>query len=166
MITEKGTDYIDISFDKADRDGNGYLEPADFEAIVDDVCRAIGRELSSPVVENVRFQYRKLAHRLIERMDTDSDERVSKEEYIAGVHALQDDPAIIACTTAAAAAMFNLVDVDGDGVLSIDEYATAMGATGLTREQIEADFRAADLDQNGMLTLMELSNLLQKTYVG
>jgi Ca2+-binding EF-hand superfamily protein len=164
MITEKGFDFVATSFDKADRDGDGYIDHKDFEAMVDSVCQAVGRDPRSPEAENVRFQYRQVADRLIERMDTNSDKQVSKQEYIAGARALQGDPAIVARNTAAASAMFNLVDTDGDGEISLDEYAKAMGAWGATKKQVEDDFRAFDKDKNGTVSLPELMERMQEIY--
>jgi Ca2+-binding EF-hand superfamily protein len=72
-------------FRALDTDGNGYLERVDYEAIVDRMLVGFGVDRAAPSAVNLRRQYLDLFDRLVSRVDSDGDGRVSEAEFLASV---------------------------------------------------------------------------------
>lgn len=155
-LQESGLDRYRSAFDKLDVNNDGYVDESDIEQAVDDMVRASGRDLKSPEAANFHHQYIQLHRLYTEKIDTNHDNRISKDEFLAGAKALYGNPAIVARIISYFVAVFNLVDVDSDGELSLDEYAKLVRTTGYTEQQVEEEFRALNKDRNGSLSLPEM----------
>ncbi|MEU4213340.1 EF-hand domain-containing protein [Streptomyces sp. NPDC026206] len=72
-------------FRALDTDSNGFLERDDYNAIVDRMLDEFQVEPASPSAQNLRHQYLNLFDRLLSRMDTDGDGRISEAEFLTSV---------------------------------------------------------------------------------
>jgi Ca2+-binding EF-hand superfamily protein len=91
-------------------------------------------------------------------MDDDKDEKVTKEE----VKAFYKDRHHNDIDDAELEAMFDEVDVDGDGKLSKLEYLSIMGQGDLKSADSATLFGLIDTDGDGSVSVQEVSNFFNR----
>ncbi|GAA5089316.1 EF-hand domain-containing protein [Nocardia iowensis] len=131
-------------FRALDLDGNGYLERDDYNAMVDRLLVAFRVAADSPTAMNLRHQYLRLFDKLVERMDTDGDGRVSEAEFLESVGrsvAKSRGKAM----RAVAHAVFTTADTDHDDHLSATEFDDLLHVMGAPMDR-DAVARAVDSD--------------------
>lgn len=62
--------------------------------------------------------------------------------------------------------LFHAVDTNGDGVISVDEFAVYYMAVGLTREESKKSFDIIDVNKNGEISYEEFMNAAEDFYRG
>ena len=60
--------------------------------------------------------------------------------------------------------LFHAVDINGDGVISVDEFAVYYMAVGLTRQESKKSFEIIDADKNGEISYEEFMNAAEDFY--
>ncbi|MEU5306880.1 EF-hand domain-containing protein [Streptomyces noursei] len=147
---------LERTFSALDRDKNGYLEYSDFQAIVDGIGREFGHGKDSRQLKALATAYRKLWDDLVRHADTDNDNRISKQEYIESSVRTVDDTARFDSIVEPGNAVFDVIDTDGDGQISEEEFARLQQVWGVTAKNAIETFRANDADGDGMLSRQEL----------
>lgn len=136
-ITE-ATDRANLVFSLFDADGNGYIEPADFELMGRRVVAAVPAA-GDDAKERLLGAFRRYWETLSSELDTDGDGRVSPEEFTAVVlNPQRFDPTVDEFAQALAA----MGDPDGDGLVGRADFVALMTAIGFERPNIEALFDA------------------------
>ncbi|MGG7575123.1 EF-hand domain-containing protein [Streptomyces sirii] len=145
-------------FDVYDIDGNGYIERSDFEALAQRINESFadtGSRRTAEVTAVLNDTWEDMAS----RMDVDSDERISLEEFIADK---------LDATRGGAAAsrrktrqerrrlLFGVMDRDGDGTISLDEHRRFYRAFGVSAADAEETFAVLDENGDGLLSLDEM----------
>ncbi|MFD4687138.1 EF-hand domain-containing protein [Streptomyces sp. NPDC058461] len=129
MPTTEATDRVRLVFSLFDADGNGFIEPADFEL------------MGSRVVEAAPKAGDPARQRLLAAFHGDGDGRISPEEFTAVVL----DPGRFDATVAEFAdALAGIGDPDGDGFVERPDFVALMTAIGFERPNIDALFDAFD----------------------
>ena len=99
---------------------------------------------------------------LFKVLDTDNSGTLSRQELIAGFHNLYSED--VEDIEAEVDKIMRQVDTDGSGEIDYSEFVAASmnKAKILSKEKLEAAFKAFDLDQSGSITADELKAMLGK----
>ncbi|MFE1771919.1 EF-hand domain-containing protein [Streptomyces sp. NPDC059008] len=145
-------------FDVYDTDGNGYIERSDFEALAQRINDGFA-DTGSPRAAEVTAVLHDTWEDLASRMDVDSDQRISLEEFLADK---------LDATRGGAAAsrrktrqerrrlLFGVMDRDGDGHIDLDEHRRFYRAFGVSAADAEESFAVLDVNSDGLLSVDEM----------
>ncbi|GLF99612.1 EF-hand domain-containing protein [Streptomyces yaizuensis] len=138
MPTTEAAARARLVFTLFDADGNGFLEPADFELMARrtvDALPAAGEEAGRALLA----AFLRYADTLVAELDTDGDGRISPQEFSAVV---LDPGRFDAAADEFARALAGMGDPDGDGFVVRADFVALMTAIGFERPNIETLFDA------------------------
>ncbi len=142
-------------FDMMDMDGDGRVARSDFTRRVDALAGLRGWDSESPPYQrNLGFAIEEWEG-LRESADADDNGRYA-EVY------LDDRSAIRAFARGDAQLLFDSMDADGDGKITLDEYRTYLQVCGLDPSMADAFFRHADLNEDGKVTRAEMAHAVEE----
>jgi tellurite resistance protein TerC len=148
-----------------DIDGNGVWQRADYERLTRRLCGTFGHGADSAPAQAVAAGQRALFDALLAHMDADGDQQITPDEFTASVgRAIADRPGFDAAVRAAARALIQAADEDGNGVLDTGEYARLAGAYGASAGEAARAFAQLDLDRNGYLDSAELAAAISQFF--
>ncbi|GHE49936.1 hypothetical protein GCM10018785_19450 [Streptomyces longispororuber] len=130
-------------FTMLDVDGDGVVTHAEYLGRVERVASAVGRDPEHRVVAASRA-----AHEAVfQDMDGDHDGRVTFEEYRSWV----GHDAFERSCRPALGSLFDIADLDGDGLLDRDGFVRLRTAAGNAGAAAGAAFDALDADGDGLI---------------
>ncbi|MEU6478577.1 calcium-binding protein [Streptomyces sp. NPDC047017] len=138
MRTPEATDRVQLVFSLFDANGNGVLDPDDFELMGSRVVAAVpaaDEAAKGALLASLRRYWTTLATEL----DADGDGRISPEEFTACVLSPERFESTI---DEFARALSTLGDLDGDGHVTRPVFVALMTAIGFERPNIETLFDA------------------------
>ncbi|MFE5834454.1 EF-hand domain-containing protein [Streptomyces sp. NPDC056488] len=138
MPTTEATDRVQLVFSLFDADGNGFLEPADFELMGKRTVAALPAA-DEKAGARLLGAFRRYGDTLLSELDADGDGRISPEEFTAVV---LDPQRFDAAVDEFAEALTAMGDVNGDGFVARPDFLALMTAIGFDRPNIEALFEA------------------------
>ncbi|WP_432126038.1 EF-hand domain-containing protein [Streptomyces sp. bgisy082] len=138
MPTTEATDRVQLVFSLFDADGNGFLEPADFELMGKRTVAALPAA-DEEAGARLLGAFRRYGDTLLSELDADGDGRISPEEFTAVV---LDPQRFDAAVDEFAEALAAMGDVNGDGFVARPDFLALMTAIGFDRPNIEALFEA------------------------
>lgn len=138
MPTTEANDRVQLVFSLFDADGNGYIEPADFELMGSRVATAVPAA-DTEAKDRLLAAFQHYWTTLVTELDANGDGRISPEEFTAVVLNPQRFDATIGEFAEALAA---LGDPDGDGRVARPDFLALMTAIGFQPSNIEALFDA------------------------
>ncbi|MBP2471966.1 Ca2+-binding EF-hand superfamily protein [Crossiella equi] len=148
-------------FEALDTDGNGYLEWADFQSVVDRHLVEFQIDRADPRGQAFQAAYETFWAELSRHADPDRDGRVSLEEYLVGTAAAPET--LYATSAAIGNALFEVIDTDGDGEVSLEEFVRMMcDVWGVPRADADAAFHKVDADGSGVLCRQEILTVAQE----
>ena len=150
-------------FAALDLDHDGAIELTDYTRRVGAIAHVKGWLPDSPLyARNFAFALAEWGN-LAESADTNQDGRVTLEEFLRyGENFLDDRDAVRAYARGDVQLIFDAMDVDGDGRLTVAEYRAYLRACGADDAIADAFFAHADLDEDGRVTRDELSHAVQE----
>lgn len=145
-------------FAALDIDGDGAIELTDYTRRVGVVARLKGWLPDSELyARNFAFALAEWGN-LAESADTNDDGRVTLTEFLRyGEDFLNDRDAVRAYARGDVQLIFDAMDADADGRLTVAEYRAYLRACGADDAIADAFFAHADLDENGCVTRAELA---------
>lgn len=148
-MREEALDRVKLIFQLFDVNGNGYLEPDDFELMSGRVvAAAVGADQAAKTA--VAAAFRQYWATLESELDTDADGRVSYPEFTACVLT----PDRFDDTVAEFAdALARLGDPDRDGLIERPLFAALMSAIGFASERVDDVFDAFGPDAGDRVTV-------------
>lgn len=171
MPAEEVEATIQDLFQQYDSNANGYLEPREFEALMEDLRQTLG----FPPEEVVRFlaeadmnsdgmieyaEFIPVASQIVKGMNAKVKLREQQREAYAHaeflVHGMSRDE-----LTESLNLIFEKVDHDGSGILSRQEFMGALQSMelGLTRREVNAILFKVDQDHDGNISYAEFAPL-------
>lgn len=138
MPTTEATARVRLVFSLFDADGNGYIEPADFELMGSRVAAAVPTA-DEAAKNRLTGAFDRYWETLVTELDANGDGRISPEEFTAIVFNPQRFDATLDEFAEALAAMG---DPDGDGYVTRRDFLALMTAIGFQQDNIEALFDA------------------------
>ncbi len=161
MLTDLQKRKISNLFAVHDLDRDGVLHQQDFDEYTRRVASTRDWKPGSPQYDEVRSRFMTFWTGLAASADTSHDQRITITEWldywdkILAKRELYDSiPQPIADS------MFHLLDQNGDGQITLDEYSTIYEAGGLDPKQAKEAFANLDLDHDGRLSIDEMMTLL------
>ena len=141
-----------------DTDGNGVWQREDCEELTRKLCETFGYATDSALGRAVADGQRALFDAMLAHMDANGDQEISRDEFTAGLsRAIEDRPGFDTAVRAAAVALIQVADRDGNGVLDPAEYRQLAAVYGTSTDEAERAFSRLDLDRNGFVDTAELS---------
>ena len=139
-----------------DIDRNGVWQYEDLRQLTRRLSEAFGRTADSPSVQAVAAGQHALFDALLAHMDVNGDQQITPGEFAAAVdRPVRDRAGFDAAVSAAADALIQAADRDGDGSLNLAEYAELVAVYGTSPDQAGRAFERLDLDRNGVLDSAE-----------
>ncbi|MEV3871079.1 EF-hand domain-containing protein [Streptomyces sp. NPDC049906] len=138
MPTTEAAARAQLVFTLFDADGNGYLEPTDFDLMGRRTVAALPTARAE-AGQALLDAFRDYGTTLTAELDVDGDGRISPEEFAAVV---LDPQRFDAAVDAFAVALSAMGDPDGDGLVERPDFLALMIAIGFAPAHIEALFDA------------------------
>lgn len=171
-LTELQLQKLTHKFDLLDVDGNDYIELEDFQRVIEVLAEI--RELSKDDADYVALEQsnKTLWQNLRDFCDANEDGKISLQEWIDYHSTALFYEREFACmipgfeTTldAMTTFFFQLLDGDGDGVVSEEDYLEFCEAHGIAGEQARQGFKKMDTNGDGQLSSEELHALVRDFY--
>ncbi len=140
-----------------------------FSAHIDTLAAQRGMAADSPEVGTLREGLRAYWDQLSGMADTDHDGRVSRDEWRAFCTGMTE---VVRQAAAAGGefpltpwirALYALIDADGDGRITQEEYGNWLAVLGLAADtDVAAAFAGFDTDENGTLSWEEFASASQQ----
>lgn len=150
-------------FDVLDVDGDGSVGRIDFTRRVEALARLRGWAPDGPeFARSLRFAHEEWDN-LREGADADYDTRITRDEFLRHAEIFLDDrDAIRAWARGDVQLLFDAMDIDADGKLTLDEYRTWLQACGVDASAADAFFAHADLDEDGRISRAEMAHAFEE----
>lgn len=164
MLTELQERKFSAVFNSFDADNNGAIDFDDFVRVTETLCEMRGAARGSASYNALLQCFASAWEALQEVADTNRDNRVTKEEWMAFYGRVADDPDQFDHTMLRVGnGTFYLLDTDHDGAISLDEYRDFCTVYRLdtTSESLEAIFARLDRDSDGLITRQEFLQLMR-----
>ncbi len=143
-------------FDILDLDSNGLIDTADIQAFIDAIARSRNYAQTSLAYRALKRAYLGLWEKLAQQLDTNADQKITLEEWLAFFEAVDKDNAFAEqFVRPIEMAMVKLLDVDGDGKVRLNDYQALARACNIPQPDIETVFKLMDTDSDGTLTEYE-----------
>jgi Ca2+-binding EF-hand superfamily protein len=149
-----------------DRDKDGVVSEEDFVRLGREVARLRGLDTGSPEADDIVEAHRGWWDAYFRGGDADGDGAVTLEEYLAFVGSWVDsDRDAIDHAIQGNELVFDTIDKDHNGRLSLDEFSLYLQAYGLTADDGATAFRHLDLDSSGFITRSEFAKNISEYYI-
>ncbi|MFY7067974.1 EF-hand domain-containing protein [Nocardiopsis changdeensis] len=140
-------------FDVLDTDGDKYATWADYQRLVDRYITGYTLDPTEPKAHAIETAYRSLWDRLVRY--SGAGDRLERQEFIAAMHAASEDRSRSNAAEAVAEAVFDLLDEDGDGRISLEEFLVYAAALGAGEADARTRFAHVDTDGDGDMSREE-----------
>ena len=149
---------IDVCFGHCDQNGDGVLESADALALAARIIAYLDEPFGSAKAQALLVAFETSWSHLSQAMDTNSDGVVTKDEFRAGMlnAFASNSDSYDKGLKPLAEALLAICDKNGDGTVSLEEFAKFQKAFGTTPENSKLAFEKIDQDGDGTLTVDEL----------
>lgn len=149
----------DELFSMFDHDGDGAIERDDLLTSSRQILDALGYSADSPKAERIVAAYNATWAALMAHVDTDKDDVISRAEYTVAMERCANDPEfrdqVWRPCSDAEFAVLDVLDVNDNGVITPDEYATALTHWSVPEDQALAGAAAMDKNADGHITADE-----------
>lgn len=139
-------------FDVLDTDGDKSVTWADYQRLVDRYLSNYGLEASAPRAQAIQAAYESLWQKLVQATE---EEPLDRDRFVAAMHAASEDRTRSNAAEAVAEAVFDLLDADGDGRISEQEFLVYANALGAREEDARKRFAHVDTDGDGDISREE-----------
>lgn len=173
LLTELQQRKILHKFELLDLDDNGLIEYADFQRVVEGLAAAREWNREDPRYQRLLTTNQNLWMALQKHCDADDDGSITPQEWLdyhgQALHSSREMDRVIPgfanTLDAFTAFIHDLLDADGDGVVTEEDYLELSRAQGLDDVDALRIFDAIDEDRDGNLTLDEVSKLVRQFYL-
>ncbi len=152
-------------FNVLDFDNNGYIEQADFIAIAENLCMVRGEEVDTEESNEIIDRCMKLWNGLAYYIDENNDKQCSLKEWFSFiedrlVNSPNDEAPLFLNKTVES--IFDLYDVDSDGIISWQEYLDIFLSFRLNASLVAKSFKTLDANNDQSLSKEELVNAISE----
>ncbi|MDE3721083.1 MULTISPECIES: EF-hand domain-containing protein [Nocardiopsis] len=140
-------------FDVLDTDGDKVATWADYQRLVDRYVTGYVLDPTEPKAHAIETAYRSLWQELVRH--SGAEDRLEREAFVTAMHAASEDRSRFNAAEAVAEAVFDLLDEDGDGRISLAEFLVYAAALGATEADARTRFAHVDIDGDGHISREE-----------
>ncbi|NEO99787.1 MAG: calcium-binding protein [Symploca sp. SIO2E9] len=162
MLTELQTKKWTRLFQVYDADGNGTVTQADFETIFQNLAQARNLEANSSEYNQIHAKFMEDWEHLQKDADKDNDGKVQLEEWLEHGDRRINDQSMYQTVVDLANQVFELLDLDGNGVITINEYKTILSSWRVPEKIAEEIFPKLDFNDDGHISKEELVELMRQ----
>lgn len=157
MLTDLQKRKMTRLFNVYDIDGSGEIKEADYRRLIDNFAAIRGWAGGTPDYARLQSKFMFVWEYMQKFSDADRNESVTLDEFLAYASSLlEGNYGAIAGSTGSF--LFELIDEDGDGQISLNEFQMFYWGYGIEDEKIAADiFARLDLDGDGILSAEEFA---------
>ena len=149
---------IALAFYKYDLSKNGLLEKEDLLLVGKKIAESFGLKESDTKYQQILDNYAKAWDNYVAAADKDGDGKVSLMDFFELRENM--DPTQVAKIQEIYNLMFDCLDVDGNGTISLKEYEVWLKALGETNEKmIKRGFDNMDINKDGTISREEYAKL-------
>ena len=160
MLTELQIKKWTHLFKVYDANGNGVVEKSDFEEIFQNVATARNLTQGTPDYDQLHAKFMEDWEHLRKDADKNNDGKVELAEWLEHGDRRINSPDMYQTNIDLAHQIFELFDLNGDGVITLEEYKTILGSWHLPEDLAAEIFPKLDLNGDGGITKDELVELL------
>jgi Ca2+-binding EF-hand superfamily protein len=145
---------------------DGVVERDDLMGLATRIAERSGWSEGSAEYERVSTAYDAIWSSFWAASDTDGDGRVTIDERFAGLEFFDSLPAeeLKSVASPPISAVFDALDLDGDGEISRGEYSACVTALGVSEADADEAFEKLDANSDGRLTRDEYIDRLIEFY--
>lgn len=166
MLTNLQKRKLSRFFNVWDANSDGAITTEDPKQVAQNLAKLQGLEPSSP--EHERFYNGFMAYQndFLKAVDMDESGRVTLEEWLAyHEEMLQDEERFEATALMSIKVMFELMDRNRDGSITLEEYSEWMRAFRIGEQDTTKEvFQKLDLNENGILSKEEVLQLTREFF--
>lgn len=166
MLTDLQKRKLTRFFKVWDADGDGVITTKDPEQVAQNLAELRGLKPGSPEHEAFYSGFMLYQNDFLQSVDLDESGEVTLEEWL-GYHEemLQDETRFESTALMEIEIMFALMDQDGDGIITLEEYGRWMRALRIGEEDLtEKVFQKLDLNGDGTLSKEEVLQLTREFF--
>src|SRR5262245_6523674 len=160
MLTDFQKRKIANLFAIHDLDHDGALEKSDYVEYTRRIAASSGYGPGSPKYDELLARFLGFWEMLRQKADANQDERVTMREWFTLFEQLISSPAAVDQMRPIGDAVFTMLDRNGDGVVTLEEYKWLYSSGGLDPNLAADSFKKLDTDHDGRITTSELSTRL------
>lgn len=166
MLTDLQKRKLARFFSVWDADGDGTITTADPKQVAQNLAGLQGLKPGSPGHRRFYNGFMAYQNDFLKTVDVDKSGRVTLEEWlIYHEEMLQDEGRFAGTALMAIESMFALMDRNGDGKITLEEYGEWMKAFRIEEQDTtEEVFQKLDLNGNGMLSKDEVLQLTREFF--
>ena len=154
-------------FKMLDFNGDGVVEKADIETMAIQIAGMRGFSPGSPQHEELHGSFMGFWSGVEELADTDKDDKVSLAEWLAYWTKVTESPQMYQSVNKPLSEfIFGLLDEDGDGQITIDEYRQFYKMMRMSEAFADEMFSKLDLNQDDGISMEGLLTLTEQFFVG
>ncbi|MET9801699.1 EF-hand domain-containing protein [Streptomyces sp. NPDC006368] len=160
LISEK----FGQAFDGLDSNGNGSLEWADLQALIDRFLNVYNLSKDDRRARALQAIYQMQWLELLRHAGVEGD-RLNREQYIVAARLTTIDTSRLNIVEGSAHAVFDCIDTDGDDEISKDEYARYIkDIWQVTAPDAMDSFTQLDTDGDGSISRQEFLRAIREYY--
>jgi len=158
MLTEFQKRKLALGFYKLDTTKDGYLAEDDIIGWGKNIAQLMGLQPDSEEYTRIVTIYRDVIWvNFFLPADLDGDGKHTLEEFWTACDQLFQREGFTEIGMEGSRAMYDSVDLDGNGTISLSEYTLYLKALGVAEEHAELAFSKLDLDDNEQISREEFS---------
>ena len=155
-----------MAYYRFDHDKDGVLTESDFVHLGQEVVRLRGVKPGSVEADRIIEAHRGWWDAYFKGGDTDGDGQVTLEEHLAFVNAwVSGEPEALTHAIQDVQLVFDTIDGNGDGKLSLGEFSLYLQAYGLKDDDATRAFGYLDLDGDGYISRAEFAKNMSEYYI-
>lgn len=166
MLTNLQKRKLTRFFNVWDANGDGVITTKDPEQVAQNLAKLQGLKPGSPEHEGFYSGFMSYQNDFLKAVDVDESGRVTLEEWLAyHEEMLQDGKRFEGTALMSIEVMFALMDRNGDGKITLEEYGEWMRAFRIgEQDTTEEVFQKLDLNENGTLSKEEILQLTREFF--
>lgn len=165
MLTDPQKHRFDRLFDLLDADRNGVIDLADYHRLGDVSGDDLTPQPGSAAGEPIRASFTRFWDQVVRPLDSDGQGTITREQFVTALGQMAAQPeGFDTALGPAVDAVFDLMDLDGDGQVREDEYIQTLTVFGLTPAAAQQTFAHLD-NGDGLLGRAEFRSLARDFYL-